>query len=92
MSLNMSETGLVRTTKNFKPFRRRHSTPLFLAQNVKRNPRQVLAEREANSGYEIEICPRRRETFYEMDPRWVLFAMNGGFGFSEIARSVCDMQ
>ena len=52
---------------------------LFLAQNIKRNPRQFLARLEANLGCEIEICPRHQilaqrgvfagaKTFYEMDP------------------------
>ena len=33
---------------------------LFLAQNIKRNPRQFLARLEANLGCEIEICPRHQ--------------------------------
>ena len=47
-------------------------------EEFKCNPRQFLARREANSDFEIEICPchqilvwrclRQRETFYEMDP------------------------
>ena len=31
-----------------------------MAQNIKCNPPQFLARREANSGYEIEICPRHQ--------------------------------
>ena len=31
--------------------------PKILAQNIKRNPRQFLAQSEANSGYKIEIFP-----------------------------------
>ena len=31
-----------------------------MAQNIKHNPRLILARRKANSGYEIEICPRHQ--------------------------------
>ena len=45
---------------NWKPRRRGHFAPLFLVQNIQRNPRQLLARRKANSGYEIEICLRNQ--------------------------------
>ena len=73
--------------------------PLFLAQNIKRNPRQFLARRKANSGYEIEICPchqilARRGVYAGVkpfmkctpgfQPFWVIFQR---YGFRHFQRS-----